>query len=156
MVGTMPNFSRRAERRLQGLLEPDEQFVFAGVAQPSGSRSRAISYTGGLNVRLPDDWSARDHDQIAGRVPTRNGYLSVTSQRLIWLEQRWTGFPTTEIVTTFDPAEVLGATSHHAGRAGTHAVIVNFSDGSRMDVWVHKSNDHQRLVDAINTLARVR
>jgi hypothetical protein len=154
----MPNFSRRAERRLQGLLEPDEQFVFAGVAQPGGSRSRANMHRR-EDGRLPDDWSelvARDDDQIAGRVPTRNGYLSVTSQRLIWLEQRWTGFPTTEIVTTFDHAEVLGASSHHAGRTGTHAVIVNFADGSKMDVWVHKSNDHERLVDAINTLARVR
>ncbi len=152
----MPNFSRRAERRLEDRLRPGESFVFAAVVQPTGSISRelAIDTRVGLAVwnAVKIKRSQGDTDSIAGRTPTSNGYLAATSHRLIWLDQGGTGFPTDEIVTTFEAAEVLGADSDKAGRLGQRSVVVAFTDGSTIDLWVHRSNRPDRLVEAINAL----
>lgn len=152
----MPNFSRRAERRLEGRLGPGESFVFAAVVQPSGSVSRELAIDQRLGIAV---WNALkikrsegDTDSIAARAPTSNGYLAATSRRLIWLDQGGTGFPTDEIVTTFEAAEVLGADWKKAGRMGQQSVVVAFSDGSTIDLWVHRSNKPDRLVEAINAL----
>lgn len=151
----MPNFAKRAHKKLQDQLEPGEEFVFAGVAQPRGSFSRAVSddltSISRAVVRSAREKRAERDGTIADRIPRSNGYLSVTTRRVVWLDQGKLLWPTREIVAAFLPDEIRDAT-RLTDKGGNHELRLRFTDGSRSSLLVHKSQKPRELVAAIDSL----
>jgi hypothetical protein len=123
--------------------------------QPSGSISRGVGRSGnphrGVAEAVAVKMAGDDEATVAGRVPTKNGYLSVTDHRVIWLDQRRTGFPG-DPVTEFAADELSRVDHGKAPGLGNRSVRITFRDGAVSDLVVHRSQKPDELVEALRRL----
>ena len=153
----MPDYSKRAQKKFGQHLRPDEQFVFAGVVQPKGSLSRGVNEAGARATHVIANVVAGKMDRgedglLASSIPTRNGYLVVTTQRIAWVRQGRMGGPTDDIETEFTAGDVAEVGSDTGSGFGNTELTLDFVDGSATQLLAHKSQRPERILAAIQTL----
>ncbi|MEM9131132.1 MAG: hypothetical protein AAF962_21915 [Actinomycetota bacterium] len=156
----MPDFSKRVQKRANEFLETGEEFVFAVVAQPRGSISRGMNdggirtgLRGARDVKQALDDKRRDRgDELASRVPVANGYLTLTSERLLWLRQTKLGMATGEILAAYALDEVAGASWTKGSGLGNQELLLTFGDESEASVLIHNSQKPDRLRSELDRL----
>lgn len=156
----MPDFSKRVQKKADEFLESGEEFIVAVVAQPPGSISRGVNdsgyrtdvatargMAGAMRTKLE-----RGDDDLAARVPRSNGYLTLTSRRLLWLRQTRLGMATGEVLAAYTLDEVAGASWSRGTGVGNRALRLTFGDESEASVLIHKSQKPERLQSELDRL----
>jgi len=142
----MPDFSQRVRRKASRFLESGEEFVLAVAAHPRGSTRG----TGQSAIRPGSQ--AGDGDELASRVPTSNGYLTLTSERLLWIRQSKLGLATGDVLAAFALDEVAGASWPKASGIRSRELLLLFGDESEASVLIRNNQTSERLQQELDRL----
>ena len=96
----MPDLTGRVRKHCSKDLEPNETIVKSLVGQPPGSKARRLNTVRlGVEMILPKGlsdigadqvlvWNAAIENPLADRVPKRNVYITLTSERMLVQAER--------------------------------------------------------------------
>ncbi|NND76170.1 MAG: hypothetical protein HKN44_14295 [Ilumatobacter sp.] len=154
----MPDLTGRVRKHRGNDLEPDETIVKSLVGQPPGSKARRLNTVRlGVGTILPTGlsdigadqilvWNAAIENPLADRVPRRNVYITLTSQRMLVHTTTALGKPK-ELACSYAHDEIAGVRVDNP-KIGDGEVFVQYADDSITNLLMVTNQKPDEFVDA--------